>query len=129
MSQYEFTDVPDVSQFNTGLRLVNGKLKPSYGAYRMPIVVTRRSVFSVEVYGQVRPGGASSVAIQTKASRGPYKTIKTVRTNRNGFLRVNVKARNALKLKWRLSGINPETGTPITSREATPRKKLRYYRD
>ncbi len=129
VSQYEFTDVRDVSQFNTGLRLFSGKLKPSYGAYRMPIVVTRRSVISVEVYGQVRPGGASTVAIQSKAKGGAYKTVKTVRTNRNGFLRVNIKARNASKLRWRLSGVNPETGTPITSREATAGKKLRYYRD
>ena len=129
VSQYEFTDVRDVSQFNTGLRLFSGKLKPSYGAYRMPIVVTRRSVFSVEVYGQVRPGGSSTVAIQSRASGGAYKTVSTVRTNGNGFLRVNIKARNASKLRWRLSGVNPETGTPITSREATPGKKLRYYRD
>jgi len=129
VSQYEFTDVRDVAQFNTGLRMFSGKLKPSYGAYRMPIVVTKRSIVSVEVYGQVRPGGSSSVAIQSKASGGAYKTVKTVRTNRNGFLRVNISARNASKLRWRLSGVNPETGTPITSREAKAGKKLRYYKD
>ena len=129
VSQYEFTDVRDVSQFNTGLRLFSGKLKPSYGAYRMPIVVTRRSVFSVEVYGQVRPGASSTVAIQSRATGGAYRTVRTVRTNGNGFLRVGIKARDASKLRWRLSGVNPETGTPITSREATAGKKLRYYRD
>ncbi len=129
VSQYEFTDVRDPSQFNTGLRLFSGELKPSYGAYRMPIVVTRRSVFSVEVYGQVRPGGSSRVAIQSRARGGEYRTVKTVRTNRKGFLRFNVKARNATKLRWRLSGVNPETGTPITSRGALAGKKLRYHRN
>ena len=129
VSQYEFTDVRDVTQFNTGLRLFSGKLKPSYGAYRMPIVVTRRTATSVEVYGQVRPGGASTVAIQAQASGGAFRTVKNVRTNSGGFFRVNVTRKNAFRLKWRLSGVNPETGTAITSREAVAGKKLRYYRN
>jgi hypothetical protein len=129
VSQYEFTDAPDVSAFNTGLRLFSGALKPSYGAYRMPIVVTRRSANSVEVWGQVRPGTSSTVAIQAEASGGSYATVKTVRTNSHGFLRLNISRKSAFRLKWRLSGVNPETGTPITSREAVAGKKLVFFKD
>jgi hypothetical protein len=129
VSQYEFTDDPDVSAFNTGLRLYSGALKPSYAAYRMPIVVTRRSANSVEVYGQVRPGTSSTVAIQAEAAGGTYATVKTVRTNSHGFIRLNLTKKNAFKLKWRLSGVNPETGTPITSREAVAGKKLVFYKN
>jgi hypothetical protein len=129
VSQYEFTDDPDVSAFNTGLRLFSGQLKPSYGAYRMPIVVTRRSANSVEVWGQVRPGGSSSVAIQAEAAGGSFTTVKTVRTTSHGFIRLNVNRKSAFRLKWRLSGVNPVTGTPITSREAVAGKKLVFYKN
>jgi hypothetical protein len=129
VSQYEFTDDPDVSAFNTGLRLFSGALKPSYGAYRMPIVVTRRSANSVEVWGQVRPGTSSTVAIQSEASGSGFTTVKSVRTNSHGFIRLNVSKKSAFRLKWRLSGVNPETGTPITSREAVAGKKLVFFKN
>lgn len=129
VSQYELTDVRAVDQFNTGLRLFSGKVKPSYAAYRMPIVVTRRSANSVEVYGQSRPGGAATVAIQSQASGGQFSTVRSVRTNRQGMFRVNVSKKNAFRLKWRLSGISNVTSQTITSREATAGKKLRYYKN
>jgi len=129
VSQYEFTDVPEADQFNTGLRLFSGKLKPSYAAYRMPIVVTRRSGTLVEVYGQIRPGRSSSVAIQSQASGGQFTTVKTVRSNSRGFIRLNVRKKNAFRLKWRLSSISPVTQKAITSRTTVPGKKLSYYKN
>ncbi len=129
VSQYEFTDVPEADQFNTGLRLFSGKLKPSYEAYRMPIVVTRRSANSVEVYGQIRPGGSSSIAIQAQASGGSFTTVKTVRSNRRGVIRLNVHKKKAFRLRWRLSAISPVTNKAITSRAAVAGMKLLYYKD
>ncbi len=73
VGQYELTDVPQQDQFNSGLRFVGGKRKPAYEAYRMPIVVTRRSASSVEVYGQSRPGGSATVAIQSQGRRRPVR--------------------------------------------------------
>ena len=127
VGQYELTDVPQQDQFNSGLRYVGGQRKPAYAAYRMPIVVTRRSANSVEVYGQSRPGGAATVAIQSQASGGQFTTVRNVRTNAQGMFRVNVSKAGAFRLKWRLSGINNATGETMTSREAKAGKKLRFY--
>lgn len=128
VGQYELTDVFQKDQFNTGLRFVGGARKPAYAAYRMPIVVTRRSVNSVEVYGQSRPGGATSVAIQAQAGGRPFTTVRSVRTNSRGMFRVVIKRKAASRLKWRLSGLNGATGEAITSRVAKAGRPLRFYR-
>lgn len=129
VAQYELTDVPQQDQFNSGLRFVGGRLKPAYAAYRMPIVVTRRSANSVEVYGQIRPGGASTVAIQSQASGGSFTTVKNVRTNSRGVFRLNINKKNAFRLKWRLSAVSPVTGGAILSRTAIAGKRLVFYRN
>jgi len=127
VGQYELTDVPQADQFNTGLRFVGGKRKPAYEAYRMPIVVTRRSASSVEVYGQSRPGGAATVAIQSQAAGGQFTTVRNLRTNSRGMFRVNISKKDAFKLKWRLSGISNTNGETITSREARAGRRLAFY--
>ena len=129
VAQYELTDVPQQDQFNSGLRFVGGKVKPAYAAYRMPIVVTRRSANSVEVYGQSRPGGSATVAIQSQAAGGQFATVRTIRTNAQGMFRVNISKKSAFRLKWRLSGISNATGATITSREAKAGRKLAFYRN
>ena len=61
VAQFELYDVPEVVDddvYNTGLRTQAGQLKPSWGAYRMPLVVTRLADDQVEVWGQVRPSNA-----------------------------------------------------------------------
>ncbi|MEJ7716381.1 MAG: hypothetical protein WKF40_12155 [Thermoleophilaceae bacterium] len=128
VGQYELTDVRDKDEFNTGLRFVGGTRKPAYAAFRMPIVVTRRSANSVEVYGQSRPGGASTVAIQAQSSGGQFTTVRNVRTNSRGVFRVNVSRKSAFRLKWRLSGMSAATGEAITSRTAKAGKKLGFYK-
>ena len=129
VGQYELTDVPQRDQFNSGLRFVGGERKPAYAAYRMPIVVTRRSANSVEVYGQSRPGGASTVAIQAQQSGKPFTTVRSVRANSRGVFRVVVKLNGAFKTKWRLSGLSGATGEAITSREAKVGRKLVFYKN
>jgi hypothetical protein len=131
VAQYELTDVPQRDQFNTGLRFVRsrgGAQKPSYAAYRVPIVVTRRSASSVEVYGQVRParlvGGRTTVAVQMRIG-GVYTTVSQPRTNSRGIFRVNLNRSGAARARWRLVWMN--AGTVLVSREATAGKRLRYY--
>jgi hypothetical protein len=129
VGQYELVDVPQKDEFNSGLRFVGGRDKPAYAAYRMPIVVTRRSATSVEVYGQSRPGDASTVAIQAQAAGGQFTTVKSVRTNSRGVFRINLSRKDAFKLKWRLSGLSAATGEAITSRTAVAGRKLSFYKD
>jgi len=135
VAQYELTDVPERDEFNTGLRFVQsrgGQEKPSYAAYRVPIVVTRRSSGSVEVYGQVRParlaGGSTTVAVQMRIG-GVFTTLTQPRTNSRGIFRVNVNHSGAGSARWRLVWQNAGTGQMLLSREATPGKPLRYYKN
>jgi len=129
VAQYELVDVKETGQFNSGLRFVRrngkgGKQKPSYGAYRVPLVVTRRSSRSVEVWGQVRPGGRTTATIQI-LSKGRFKTVKRVRTNGRGYFRTNVSRKNASRQSWRVSATYG--GDEIVSRVARAGKRLRYY--
>ena len=135
VAQYELTDVPQQDQFNTGLRFVRGARKPAYDAYRVPLVVTRRSANSVEVYGEVRPhrllagGPVTQVAIQVSTNGGAFTTVQNKLTNRNGFIKLNISRPGASRSRWRLAWLNPDTGETFTSRVATAGKRLKYFRN
>ena len=133
VAQYELVDVPDRDQFNSGLRFVRsrgGAQKPAYKAYRMPIVVTRRSANSVEVYGQVRParllpGGPFTRPLVQVSQGGAFVTVATPSTNRRGIFRINVNRAGASRSRsrWRI------VWGPFDSRVATAGRPLRYRRD
>ncbi len=130
VSQYELADPPELDVFNTGLRFADTKgrrAKPSYEAYRVPIVVTKLSSKKVEVYGQVRPGGSASVQIQAAKGRGPFRRVRSVRTSGRGMFKVAVSRNGAARLRWRLA--SARGGSLLTSRVAKAGRKLRYYRD
>lgn len=100
MSQYELFDAPSLGDFNTGLRFKSGKAKPSLGAYRLPIWVTR-SGSGVTVWGDVRPAGGAAQTVAIQNGNKKFKTVKTVRTASNGYFRVHVAHQPGPK--WRLS--------------------------
>ncbi len=130
VGQYELADEPRVDIFNTGLRFAASKgrgIKPSYGAYQVPLVVTKLSGRRVEVYGQVRPGGRASVQIQAAKGRGEFKRVRSVRTNRRGLFQVRVSRKGAAKLRWRL--VTTGSSGLMTSRIAKAGKPLRYYKN
>ena len=122
--QYELYDVPFADQFNSGLRFSTergGGQKPSFAAYQAQLVVTRKSASSVEVWGQVRPGGSNSVTIQTAPRGKGFANAATVRTNGRGFFRRTIR-RRASGSRWKI------TSSGLTSRTATPGKPLKYYK-
>lgn len=136
VSQYQLVDVQNVAEYNSGLRFAHGKQKASYPAYRMPIVVTRRSANLVEVYGQVRPArqarllnAFSAPELQFKARGKPWRTIKRPRLNRVGIFRINVRRAGAARGSWRLKWNNTLIDATSYSRVAKAGKPLRYYRD
>jgi Cellulase (glycosyl hydrolase family 5) len=100
MSQYELFDAPLTGDFNTGLRLKNGKAKPALGAYRLPIWVTR-SGSGVRVWGAVRPADGTPQTVQIQNGNKKFKTVKTVRTSSNGYFLVRVGRKAGAK--WRLA--------------------------
>ena len=54
--QYLYQDEPQLSRFQTGLVYVDGRLKPSLQAFRLPFAEMRRIGFQTAVWGQIRGG-------------------------------------------------------------------------
>jgi hypothetical protein len=114
VAQYELRDEPDLAAFQSGLRFVDGRFKPSYVAYRLPLWVSRDRSGTVLVYGQVRParGGAlERVLIENRApgARAFRRVATAWTTNAKGFVLVRLRARPG---QWRLSWM-PADGEPV----------------
>jgi hypothetical protein len=114
ISQYELFDDTDIGSFNTGLRRSNGKAKPALNAYRLPIWVTK-SGSGVRVWGQVRPGHASGQTVQIQNGNKKFRTVKTIRTSRNGYFQVRIGRKPGKK--WKLLWKAPD-GSAFASRVA-----------
>jgi hypothetical protein len=101
--------------FQTGLEYVNGKPKPLYAGWPVPLTVSKtRHGFSL--WGLVRPAtGATKVTVlvRTKSSKR-YRTLKTVTTNSLGSWTLNSSTQGAYwRVRWTSpSGVKYE-GPPI----------------
>jgi hypothetical protein len=119
VAQYELRDEPALSAFQTGLRFVDGRPKPAFDAYRLPIWVTRHGS-QVHVWGQLRPiddGAVEPVTVEGSPDGQTFTTVATVQTtNRKGFVETDV-APGADRY-WRLTWAPPSGGEAISSRIA-----------
>ncbi len=109
--QFLLTDPPS-GNFATGLLFSDGRPKPSYEAFRLPIFLPApsRSGGRVEVWGCVRPvqhvplNSASPVRIQYRpAASSAFKTVETVTvTDPRGYFDVSVSVGHSgqLRLAW-----------------------------
>jgi len=103
VGQYKLVDDAPLPSFQSGLRFGDGRPKPGYAAYRLPIWVSGRGA-RLRVYGQVRPatnGTPQTVRIQRRPPKGgAFATVRTVtvRSRRGQFL-VRVPRRPGV---WRL---------------------------
>jgi hypothetical protein len=108
VAQYKLVDEPALSSFQSGLRYVDGRPKPAYDAYRLPIWVSGR-----RLYGQVRPArnGSRQVVSVQRQRRGAWATVKrvTVRSRRGHFL-TRLPRRGVWRLEW----------NGLVSRKASP---------
>jgi hypothetical protein len=113
------------STFQTGLFYQNGKPKPSYDAYRIPIWLPHpRAGSRVTVWGQLRPANHTSAqfAIIEYERKGTssWRQIREVQTdNSQGYLVAHVRlpAAGQVRLEW----LNPGSGALEFSRNATVR--------
>jgi Cellulase (glycosyl hydrolase family 5) len=126
VAQYNLIDDASSDGFNTGLVFnpnTNGGVeKPSYGAYRTPILVINRGS-SVDVWGQARPAGTNQkVEIQT-GSGDQWTTVQTVQTGTQGYFFVSGLEQQGAS--WRLSWTD-KGGTAYVSREATPEAEPKF---
>lgn len=94
MNQYLYFDDPNLFQngsnvtFQTGLKFNDGTPKAALGSFPKPFYVDIRRPFSrtrARIWGQVRPGGATTVAIEYSAGCAAYTTVANVSTNFRGY--------------------------------------------
>ena len=124
-AQYELFDTPDHREFNTGLRLRSGRRKPAWGAFRMPLVVTRLGPGVVEIWGMVRPArGRTRPVVAASAGEG-FSTVARPLTNPSGYFRIRLRRREAEDLRYRLEWKSP-AGESFESRVATAGRPIRY---
>ncbi len=94
-SQYLMYDDRKLSSFQTGIRFRDGRTKPAYAAYRLPIVVHRGRGGGVYIWGRVRPGrGARYVQLRIggrnygprfRTNSGGYFGVRRARTGSFSF--------------------------------------------
>jgi hypothetical protein len=124
VAQYELFDVGNPGEFNTGLRFADGKAKPSYGAYRMPLVVSKLDSKRVEIWGQVRPAsGRVRVTVENARSGA---VVSRPLTNAAGYYRFVLSRRGATGLRYRATWTDAD-GEELRSRVAAAGRPIQYH--
>jgi hypothetical protein len=124
-SQYLLADDPPrpgprisrYSGFETGLRDSNGRAKPAYDAFRLPLVVSDYGRSDV-IWGRVRPyPHQTSVLLQIAAPGKGWRDYKTVRTNSAGVYGLKVPHVRGRRFRgvWTSPNGQVFTGPPIRS--------------
>ena len=111
-TQYLLVDngAPITKTFQTGLLFADGREKPAYQAYKLPLWIPKRKFrrgSPLRVWGLVRPaanGTAHDVAIQFRANGSKsYRTLATRKTSEaRGYLfeKVRVPGTGRIRLSW-----------------------------
>jgi hypothetical protein len=104
--------------FQTGLKTSAGALKPSYDAYRLPIVVRKRGK-GVLIWGRVRPGSGTRFAQLQRRQGGSFVNDGSpISTNSGGYFTV----RRSTRASYRFIGFAVQGGAQLgTSRTAKAR--------
>jgi hypothetical protein len=111
--------------FESGLRYANGKIKPSYAAFRLPLVAVLRGS-RVTLWGHVRPATGRTTATVFVADRGhkKFRRLRTVRTNTLGYFTFRSSWRKGRRwiLRWRSP--SGQTFSGRATRAYTPSGRL-----
>jgi hypothetical protein len=123
-SQYLLADPIAGSQFASGLLYANGKPKPGYAAFRLPLWMPHQTVkkgSSAEIWGGARPavaaaklgGTARQLSIQMQ-SGGSWKTIHTVNVNAaTGYFDIHLKLSSGGSMRLAYTYPSNELGLPV----------------
>ena len=91
--------------FQTGLEYVNGKPKPLYSGWPVPLTVSKTRG-GVSLWGLARPANGPTtvtVLVRLKGSRS-YRTLKVVATDARGYWTLRSSVRGQL---WRVRWVSP----------------------
>ena len=134
-AQYLINDPPTlkgVGLFSSGLRFADGKPKPGYDAYRLPLWLPEQTVSAsarTEIWGGARPAVFATsapdrtVEIQMQ-SGGTWKTLDTVSVSkRNGYFDTHLKLTKSgsMRLAYTYPAVDPflpvgDAGSTVYSR-------------
>jgi hypothetical protein len=96
--------------FETGLFTSQGKHKPSFDGFRLPLAVTRKNSSKVSLWGLVRPAeGATTATIEVRSGGGSFHALTTVHTNARGYFTTS--AALVSGREWRLVWKAPDGTT------------------
>ncbi|HUB75838.1 MAG TPA: hypothetical protein VL977_02220 [Solirubrobacteraceae bacterium] len=108
--QYLLTDDPDPGEgsFQTGLEYVNGRQKPIYDGYRLPLSVYVEGGSHVSFWGVVRPASAATtVTVQYSQNNGAsWQQLASYNTNAQGYWTAG--SRLVAKRVWRVQWTAPD---------------------
>ncbi len=104
LTWYLWEDEPENAAgggWQSGVRYLSGKRKPSFEVFPTPFWAERARRGVARVWGQVRPGGATSVTIERR-SGGSWKRVATVSTDSRGAFRrdVRIGAKTTFRFTW-----------------------------
>jgi hypothetical protein len=111
--------------FQTGLLYLNGRQKPAYNAYRLPIWIPSTRVqprTRMFVWGEIRPGPHAVVQqaqVQWRAAGGKWTSMATVRFRQaEGYFttRVRPPGTGAVRIAWRSPGGHVYTSRSVSIR-------------
>ena len=117
--------------FESGLRRANGKTKPSYAAFRLPLAVEAYGPSDV-LWGRVRPVGHQDAGDDPRlAAQGQaVQAAAHVETNSRGVF--GLRARHHDKQRYRVQWTAPDgkvwRGPPIRATQVTPNHSARVRR-
>ncbi len=101
--------------FQTGLEFVNGKPKPLYAGWPMPLTVSRGHG-RYSLWGLVRPAAGSTkvtVLVRRKGSRS-YRVLKTLTTNSRGYWALSSSTAGELwRVRWKSPQGRAYEGPPV----------------
>jgi hypothetical protein len=102
--------------FESGLRFANGKPKPAFDAFRLPLAAEVYGPSDV-LWGRVRPS-ATQTKVQVLASRRkgkPFKVLRTITTNHRGIygLRAKHHDKQRYRVRWTAPDGKVWLGPPI----------------
>lgn len=106
LTWYVWEDEPDNAVgggWQSGVKYFNGDEKPAFTVFRAPFWAERARRGVARLWGQVRPGGGTTVTIERK-SGGDWKRVAEVRTDRRGAFRREARISRTTTFRFRWDG-------------------------
>jgi hypothetical protein len=97
---YLYQDEPDAARWQSGLRTVTGRAKPSHRMAMLPLAQVSRTGLRTVLWGQVRPGTGKQRYILQQFRNGGWRSVGGLRTTSSrGFLTRAVRAGKGAKFR------------------------------